>query len=275
MEENEMVRKMIVDKARENLYRFFSLALSNPRGPRWNGLLDPDFQKGVLLSGELIGAALENGRKNRATENGRSASSSLEAAVRYLSGGGMDRCEAYDRLFGFVPQGDCLPYETEYNALTFPVSRSQSLADVAGFYRAFGLESSPDEPERPDHLSLEFEFMARLIEKEWYAREKKGADSGEKAQICVDAQRRFFQEHLLWWVPGFSILFGQKAMRVTREPLFYRGGALFFYNVAQSISLFISDEAGHFQVPPPKESALPRDSKGVEENQCSMCNGTE
>ncbi len=58
-----------------------------------------------------------------------------------------------------------MPYETEY---TTPdaLYKAHQLADIAGFYRAFGLEMSTENRERPDHLAAELEFMHFLALKE-------------------------------------------------------------------------------------------------------------
>lgn len=89
----------------------------------------------------------------------------------------------YDRLFRAK---EIWLYGTEYTS-EHEFQRSNNLSDIAGFYRAFGLEIDND---RPDSLEAELEFMHYLIFKEIKAPDK------EKAQICVDAQKNFFSEHL-------------------------------------------------------------------------------
>ena len=92
-----------------------------------------------------------------------------------------------------------LMYETELG-LPHEFRQSQELADIAGFYRAFGLQTGAAVRERPDHLATELEFMYLLALKEAYA------DSNslpEQAEICVDAQRKFLQDHLACWIGLF------------------------------------------------------------------------
>ena len=50
------------------------------------------------------------------------------------------------------------------------------MGDIAGFYKAFGVELSKDIHERLDHLSVEFEFMHFLAYKESYSRCHDGAE---------------------------------------------------------------------------------------------------
>ncbi len=77
-------------------------------------------------------------------------------------------------------------------------AQAQCTADVAGFYRAFGLEVADRARERPDHLSVELEFMHVLAYREAYARVHHGP---EQVALLVDAQRHFLQDHLVQWVP--------------------------------------------------------------------------
>jgi TorA maturation chaperone TorD len=104
----------------------------------------------------------------------------------------------YDRLFAHRTEILCPIYEAEYDrhrALT----QGTTLADIAGFYRAFGLEVATSE--RPDHLALELEFMGALTYKEALALE-----SGrlEETELCRDAQRKFLEAHLGRWVGLFA-----------------------------------------------------------------------
>ena len=82
------------------------------------------------------------------------------------------------------------------------------MGDIAGFYKAFGVELSRDVHERMDHLSVELEFMHFVAYKESYARCHDGA---EKTQIVVDAQKKFVKEHIGRWVPMFAKMLARKA----------------------------------------------------------------
>ena len=111
------------------------------------------------------------------------------------------------RVFSNVITLDCPPYETLFgNDHVF--AQSQVMGDIAGFYRAFGVELSKDIHERLDHLSVEFEFMHFLAYKESYARCHDGAD---KTQIVLDAQKKFVKNHVGRWVPLFCRMLVKKA----------------------------------------------------------------
>lgn len=105
--------------------------------------------------------------------------------------------EAYTGTFGHIPAGTRSPYETSY-AGPNAFAQSQTLADIAGFYKAFGVKASLDYGERPDHLGVELEFLALLNHKEALA-----LDGGntEAASICRGARKRFVEEHIGKWAP--------------------------------------------------------------------------
>ncbi|MCA9996062.1 MAG: molecular chaperone TorD family protein [Anaerolineales bacterium] len=104
---------------------------------------------------------------------------------------------AHRRTFGTAGS---LCYETEYG-LPHEYRQSQEMADIAGFYRAFGFNLGGAVRERPDQVAVELEFMHILALKEAYALE---VDIPEHVEICVDAQGTFLQDHLGRWVNLFA-----------------------------------------------------------------------
>lgn len=83
------------------------------------------------------------------------------------------------------------------------------LGDVAGFYRAFGVQLREGSAERPDHLVAELEFLALLLV--MLARAE-----GEPAEVTRAAARAFGEDHLGEWLPGFAMHLAV----TTREPAY-------------------------------------------------------
>lgn len=92
----------------------------------------------------------------------------------------------YDRLFR---ASNIWLYGTEHVALN-EFQRARYLSDIMGFYKAFGVEPDKD---RPDSLNIELEFMQYLVFKRLQALKN---NSEENAFVCLDAQKKFFNEHL-------------------------------------------------------------------------------
>lgn len=99
----------------------------------------------------------------------------------------------YRRAFGLTGS---LSYETEFG-LPHEFRQSQELADIAGFYQAFGFKVGGQVRERPDHLAVELEFMFVLSLKEAHAAREGLA---EQAEVCRDGQAKFLHDHLGRWV---------------------------------------------------------------------------
>lgn len=78
--------------------------------------------------------------------------------------------------------------------------RNYELADIAGFYRAFGVEMTPG-AERVDHIAVELEFLHLLAVKTAFAEEN---GELENADICRDAASNFLNGHLGRWCDKFS-----------------------------------------------------------------------
>jgi TorA maturation chaperone TorD len=106
----------------------------------------------------------------------------------------------YAALFGHTARGAVPPYETEYGADSL-FQPMHEMADLAAFYRAFGVVLRPDARERPDHVACECEFLAFLARKEAYALERGG---GALLEATQRATRRFLRDHLGRWGPGFG-----------------------------------------------------------------------
>jgi TorA maturation chaperone TorD len=72
------------------------------------------------------------------------------------------------------------------------------LADIAGFYRAFGVAVPGN---RPDHIVAELEFMALVLRAEAEA-----VDAGEpaRARVAADAARAFLRDHLGTWIDAWA-----------------------------------------------------------------------
>jgi nitrate reductase assembly molybdenum cofactor insertion protein NarJ len=85
-------------------------------------------------------------------------------------------------------------YETEYGRERALV-KGNELIDIAGFYRAFGFETSGDgvRAEMIDHIAVELEFYALLHLKLELLSE---AGDTEGMEIVQDAQRNFLKSHL-------------------------------------------------------------------------------
>lgn len=117
----------------------------------------------------------------------------------------------YDRLFRTE---EISLYGVEYQARN-EFQKARLLADLMGFYRAFGVKPRTD---RPDLLSVELEFMHYLLFKIIHV-QKQGKERKNKTRerICRDAQKKFFWEYLQ---PAAKKI--AKAIRAKTENGFYR-----------------------------------------------------
>jgi len=111
----------------------------------------------------------------------------------------------HQRIFTFFFFIDWAPAETVYTAKEI-FQETDQLSDIAGFFRAFGMELA--EKERPDHISTELEFMHLVTCKEALAQLHHGS---EKARLCRVVQRKFMEAHLGRWGPQFARQLGFQA----------------------------------------------------------------
>ncbi len=137
--------------------------------------------------------------------------------------------EAYRQSFGVAGS---LCYETEYG-LPHEFRQSQELADISGFYAAFGFGLGAEVRERPDHIAVELEFMHILTLKETYA--LMGGKEDEAA-ICQEAQASFLRDHLAHWLPLFA------------QSIASNGGVQPYLTLARLTQAFVAAEAATMQV---------------------------
>lgn len=133
----------------------------------------------------------------------------------------------YDKLFRAK---EIWLYSTEYLAEN-EFQRVRLLSDIAGFYRAFALETNK---ERPDFLATELEFMHYLIFKQDYAIKNKIKNTKGKANVCLKAQRDFFATHLC---PGAKNIVAK---------LLSQKEALFYKRIARELLIFLKSEEEYF-----------------------------
>lgn len=102
----------------------------------------------------------------------------------------------HNQLFaGEVP---CSPYETEYEFDAF--AKARQLADIAGFYRAFGLKVATEDAAPADFIATELDFMSHLAIKQAYADVNGWED---RTAVTRETQRAFLEDHLGHWAPLF------------------------------------------------------------------------
>ncbi len=178
-------------RARSALYAFVSALFSHPKTERFALLFDGDYRTRIRAACETLDADRKLGPAGLVDAVGRifrSLPDDLEATEG-----------AFIKVFGHTLSKKTAPYELEHLQNREVFHLTQELADINGFYRAFGLEI--DTKERADHIAVEAEFLAYLIMKEINASNMTGGE--ENATISREAQRHFWRDHFGRWVKGF------------------------------------------------------------------------
>jgi TorA maturation chaperone TorD len=245
-----------VDAAREMLYLFLAMSLRPPVQTAAN-LRNEATLTTVRAAADLLRHEALNDAVVLAPGEESPEALDLAAATVWWEIPPDDLFAEYDRVFG-LGGGDCPSYETEFCPNREPFYRAQQMADVAGFYRAFGIKETRD---RPDSLALELEFMAFLLAKEREASESDDDTiADDRRGICRSTQWQFLRDHLIWWVPSF-------ASRIRRKAAVGP-----FAAIAGALAAFIATERARFNLQAPISRARPRptDQPGPSEG-CGGC----
>lgn len=260
-----------IDVARQLCYHFFATAISDPRSEGWTHMIDPDYGAHVSAAAAFLGEVASELEGELAPGERAPTVIGLEAALEFVRQSFDGIASEHKRIFGFLLSKDCPPYESEYCPQTFSIYRSQRMGDVAGYYKAFGLEPSRAVPERHDHISLEMEFMAWVIGKERHARQRGDAVSEERAEVCLEAQVEFFRDHLCWWVPAFTLALQRKAEGVEKDAAPAGEPGTFYGRVAAALSAFIAFERFYLKIESPSELIGPKPLDDAAEMTCGGC----
>lgn len=142
----------------------------------------------------------------------------------------------HNQIFSLTVGGGVPPYETEYGHRDI-FMKTQRMADISAFYRAFGLEVPADKHERLDFVGAELDLMFWILLKEEMAKK-----SGKKteAATCRDAAQKFLNDHLGRW----ATFFGEQMLQATTHP--------FYKQVANMLVEFVEKEGKHLNVRPEK-----------------------
>lgn len=255
--QTELTFDPALNMARQSLYRFAALTLLDPRAGAWDRL--NELRDESLLDEATALVRGQPAAKTRPLGRGERPLADLDPApvLKLLPRSRDGLNEAFERTFGLLVSAACPPYETEYIDGKFTFQRSHALADVSGFYSAFGLEPSHQHPERPDHIVLELEFMAFLLAQERRAAQRDGPVRADQLEICRRAQQRFMKEHLAWWTPAFAMLIARE------DPQgFYKSAGVF-------LAALIAAERGLLDVEAPTNLSGPSTLERPEE--CEGC----
>lgn len=157
-------------------------------------------------------------------------------------------------VFGHTVSSDCPPYESEYGQAHI-FQKSQALIDLGAFYQAFGVQANPDLKERPDHISVELEFMHLLTMKEAYA--AKNSHGNGRVWICREAQEAFLAQHLVPWVRTFTVRMGEKV-----------GSSNVYRSFAALLDAFLAGEAEAFRLETPAARPLKAEERTDDSDGC-------
>jgi TorA maturation chaperone TorD len=165
---------------RGSLYRLLGWALARPQA---------DYHPALAEAAEALARVVEPAVAEPLARFAAAANETDAAAVR----------DEY--VFLFDRGAKVPPYEGAWEDAPQLAGKAALLADIAGFYAAFGLTPGEAQPDVEDHIAAECEFMSALALKEAYALAE---SDDEGAAITLAAQSRFVGDHLGRWSGTFA-----------------------------------------------------------------------
>ena len=235
--------------ARSFVYRFLAQAFEDPTPEGWQRLCNETTQ-------ETLRRAISTLHSTAAICPPQDR---LGVVPAFAPDGLCAFAEEYVASFGHAARGLCPMNEIEYGDIKADaLFQPHRLADLAAFYRAFGLEVSPGAAERHDHICVELEFMSALAAKEAYALEHQLDD--EDLALCREAQKKFLREHLGRWTPAFT----RRLMRMVAENSVLRA-------LAKFTCAFVKVDCAGFGITSGSEDLFLRPVDEASESLCASC----
>lgn len=168
--------------ARSAAYRALAQALADPTPEGVTRLVEEDLPFALAVADALPGPVRD----------------ALAEVAEAFAGSSPEEVEReYRRVFTHVHSADHPAFETDLTARDV-WRQARELADLAGFYRAFGMATSG---ERPDHVAVELEFLQLVSYKAAWAAARRDP---EGLAICARAEDAFLSDHALRWMPELA-----------------------------------------------------------------------
>lgn len=177
---------IIIDRHRAGAYTGLALGFDRPNAELFEALDSGELATALAGTGEAVGS-----------------DELAEAAYTLASiDHEPDAIEqTYASAFGLEAESGLPLYEVAYVPGSL-VTNTDILADISGFYRAFGLAAAQGSRDRVDALSTQLEFLGFLAMRRATYREE-GPEAG--VEVTTDATTAFLEDHLGRWVPRFVL----------------------------------------------------------------------
>ena len=160
----------------------------------------------------LLAARIMSAPGGRASRRPWPTAEALAGLAHHAGPDDPELTESITRCVEQVRVTDGIQWAGEHTRLFDGADKGVIIADLCGFYRAFGFEPAGTSGEKPDHLLCELEFTAMLLV---MLAQAEATGEAEAADITRQALRSFLLEHLGEWIG----LFCDRLVSTARLPL--------------------------------------------------------
>lgn len=198
--------------------------------------------------------------------------------IRWLALPVVERRAAYRAVFGLVFSRHCPPYETEYCESKDVFCRSQQMADIGGFFRAFGLQPDSRTPERVDHAAMMIGFVAFLLGSlslPCGGTASRAGEDLERQAVVRAALASFIRDHCAWWMPTFGRCLERRAQQVSAaaDEASLRTAVTHLAGVGRVLRAWVAAERLNAGVAPSRRLLDPASADAAADDACpDLCN---